>query len=96
MKPRPHGSLPHPALQVLPGFQCLECLFCSTSLDLMRRHLRKTHLAGSAGLHLDLGPLYQPALLQTWTQSQESKAYWVILNSPDSSHPMLAKINGLA
>lgn len=91
MKPRPHGSIQHHALKILPGFQCLNCVFCSTSLDYMCRHLRKTHLAGSAGLRLDLDPFYQPALLQSWTQSKESISYWTILNSPDGCHPMPAK-----
>jgi hypothetical protein len=65
MKPRPHRSIRYPTLKILPGFQCLDCLFCSTSLDYIYRHLRKTYLVGSAGQRLDLYPFYHPALLQS-------------------------------
>ena len=87
LNPRPHGSTRHPALQVLPGFQCTDCLFCSTSLDLTCRHLRKMHLADSTGLHLHLDHLYRPVSLQSWTQSPETRAYWVIVDGSYSLQP---------
>ncbi|KAF7139742.1 hypothetical protein CNMCM5793_007812 [Aspergillus hiratsukae] len=54
----------------------------------MCRNLTKNHLAGYAGSRPNMDPHYQPVSLQTWTQSAETRAYWVIQNSLAHSRPV--------
>jgi hypothetical protein len=85
-QPRSDGLPPHPALQVHPGFQCLQCQYRTTSLDLMGRHLAKTHLIDTPTPRPNLDLLYQVVSLQSWTRATTTQEYWVVLGepSPDS------------
>ncbi|OKP10294.1 hypothetical protein PENSUB_4290 [Penicillium subrubescens] len=81
-KPRPTGSQSHPALQVSGGFQCLQCLYISTSVHLVCRHLRGTHTQDDPTGCVDLDMLYKPVLVQSWTQSTTTQSFWTILSAP--------------
>lgn len=71
---------------MLSGFQCLHCVYCSTSISLICRNLSKTHLAGSTGSSLNMKAYYQRVSLQTWNQYTEARAYWVVQNELPHSH----------
>lgn len=60
------------------GFQCRQCLYISTSLDLMGRHLTKIHIPDRPSPQPNLEMLYETVSLQTWTQSTATQSYWVI------------------
>jgi hypothetical protein len=83
-KPRPNGSPSHPALRVRAGFQCVQCPYISTSLDLMGRHLRGSHTPDRPSARLDLDLLYQPVSIQSWTQSTMTQSYWIVNSDPSS------------
>lgn len=83
-RPRPNGSPRHSALRVLTGFQCRQCSYISTSLDLMSRHLMKTHFPDRPSPKSNLEILYATVSLQTWTQSTATQSYWVISSDHDA------------
>lgn len=73
---RPHGSTPHPELNVHEGFACRQCEFCTTSLKQLISHLSKLHLREQASKPRTDG-LYDDVFLQTWGDGP-TRNYWTV------------------
>jgi hypothetical protein len=73
---RPHGSTPHPELNIHEGFACRQCEFCTTSLKQLTSHLGKLHLRERASKPRTDG-LYDDVFLQTWGDGPTRK-YWTV------------------
>ncbi len=90
---RADGSAPHPYLIAQQGATCRHCLFRSTSVELVGRHLSKTHgLRGykgsTIGDHLD-----DSIWLQSWTQNG-SRAYWTVQTPAASNEATRDDVGG--
>ena len=74
---RRDGSAPHPHLAIKSGAACKQCDYRSTSLDLMRRHMSKTHGRKSNRKNWLGDEIRENLQLQSWTQ-KGSRGYWIV------------------
>jgi len=81
----PDHSAPHPHLAVHTGGACRHCESRSTSLELVRRHLSKTHRCKSNRKHWLLDDLNTGLQLQTWTSNGE-QGYWIVQGMESSAN----------
>ncbi|KAI1839744.1 hypothetical protein JX266_014045 [Neoarthrinium moseri] len=84
---RPDRSPVHPNLVSRKGFVCEHCLYRTTSIELVKRHLSKGHdRRGAKRKRTWLqDEIYSNVVLQNWTQNGARK-YWIA--APSSDHPM--------
>jgi hypothetical protein len=88
---RQRGCAPHPYLLVKTGFACKHCDLCTTSRELVQRHLSQQHdLRNSHGQQIE-NSTCQNVGLQSWSQNGR-RGYWVVdtkahmaLSSPANS-----------
>lgn len=73
---RDHGP-PHPQLATHAGAACRQCNFRSTSLELVRRHLSKTHRCKGDRKNWLRDSLRTDLRLQSWT-SNGARGFWII------------------
>jgi hypothetical protein len=76
LEPRPGGCASHPNLATKSGVACRQCDYRSTSLDLVQRHLAKTHGEGGGCKTWLRDQIRNNLLLQSWTQN--GSAYWIV------------------
>ena len=79
---RPDWAAPHPYLAVQTGASCKRCDYRSTSLELVKRHVSKTHCRTSRYENWLRDYIYVGAQLQSWTQNGV-RGYWIV-NKGDS------------
>lgn len=77
LDPQPDHCAPHPHLTVHLGGACRHCDHRSTSLELIRRHLSKTHRCKSDRKHWLRDDLDTGVQLQSWT-SNGARGYWIV------------------
>jgi hypothetical protein len=76
LEPRPDGCAPHPNLATKSGVACGQCNYRSTSLDLVQRHIAKTHGEKGGRKTWLRDHIRNDLLLQSWTQN--GSAYWIV------------------
>jgi hypothetical protein len=79
--PRADYSPPHPHLAIYSGGACKHCNYRSTSLELVRRHLSKTHRCKSDQKHWLRDSLESDLQLQSWTING-ARDFWIVQRSP--------------
>lgn len=79
----PDWTAPHPHLAVQTGASCKRCLFRSTSLELVKRHVSKSHRQASKHKYWSREYIHCGAQLQSWTQNG-ARAYWIVKGEDDA------------
>lgn len=83
---RPDGSSAHSNLLVHDGFACSQCVYRTTSENLLRRHLSQQHGA-HAPRTSEIDPqFWSKVRLQSWTQNGK-REFWVIATFDDEEIP---------
>jgi hypothetical protein len=72
LEPRPDGCTPHSNLATKSGVACGQCNYRSTSLDLVQRHLAKTHGEKGGRKTWLRDYLRKDLFLQSWTQNRSA------------------------
>lgn len=89
---RRDGCSPHPHLAMQTGAACKVCLFRSTSLELVQRHVAKEHGQGSRKQTMQRQQIDNGVLLQSWTQNGR-RSYWIVKANDESGLPTASGIS---
>lgn len=73
----PDWTAPHPHLAVQTGASCKRCYFRSTSLELVKRHVSKSHRRTGRLKDWSREYIHCGAKLQSWTQNGP-RTYWIV------------------